>query len=180
MMKKGIFALLAVFLIAFPFVGTAAHAEADVSNEVKKGVAGYLGEEHYDYDKGSLKVVEAENLEVDSSADKDFSKVSMMLVEFTTVRDDIFFEDHTQVLFYDTEANAIIPDSKVLDIEKAKEYKDSHADVTGEHLHMSVILFLSAIMLVGPALLAYLWSKNKYSTLRFKLQNNVYDTNTTF
>ncbi|MGA9287097.1 MAG: hypothetical protein WBV93_02010 [Anaerobacillus sp.] len=180
MMKKGIFALIAVFLVALPFAGTVAHAEADVSGDIKKGVTSYLAEEHYDYDKGSLKVEDAKSLEVDSSADKGFSKVSMMLIKFNTVRDNIFFEDHTEVLFYDTEANAVIPDSKILDVEKAKEYKDSHSDVTGENLHMGVILFLSAIMLVVPALIAYLWQKNKYSTLRFKLQNNVYETNSTF
>ena len=178
MMKKGIFALIAAFLVAFPFAGTAANAEAQVSDEVKKGVTGYLEEEHYDYDKGSLKIQEAETLKVDSSADKEFSQVTMMVVDFGTVRDNIFFEDHTQVLFYDTDANAIIPDTQVLDLEKAKEFKDSHE--TGQHLNMGVILFLSAIMFVAPFFIAYMWSKNKYSTLSFKLKNNVYETNSTF
>ncbi|TKD67977.1 hypothetical protein [Pseudalkalibacillus hwajinpoensis] len=177
-MKKGIFALIAAFLVAFPFAGTAANAEAQVSDEIKKGVTSYLEEEHYDYDKGSLKVQDAETLKVDSSADKEFSQVSMMVVDFSTVRDNIFFENHTQVLFYDTESNAVIPDAQVLDLEKAKEFKDSHE--TGQHLHMGVILFLSAIMFVVPFLIAYMWSKNKYSTLSFKLKNNVYETNSTF
>ncbi|WP_347549239.1 hypothetical protein ABFG93_17235 [Pseudalkalibacillus hwajinpoensis] len=180
MMKKGIFALIVALLVAFPFAGTAAHAEADVSDEVKKGLAGYLAEEHYDYDKGSLKIETAESFEVDSSADKDFSKVTAVLVDFTTVRDNIFFEDHTAVLFYDTEANAVIPDASILDVEEASAFKDSHADVTGEHLHMTVIMVLSALMLIIPAIIGYVWMKRKYSTLRFKLQNNVYETNSTF
>ncbi|MCA0986400.1 hypothetical protein [Guptibacillus algicola] len=180
MMKKGIFALILALLVAFPFAGTAVHAEANVSDKVEKGVASYIGEEHYDYDKGSLSIKESDSFEVSSSADKEFSQVTMMVVDFQTVRDNIFFEDHTQVIFYDTEANAVIPDTKVLDLEQAKEFKDSHAEETGSHLHMGVVLFLHALMIIVPALIVLVFIKGWYSTLGFKLQNNVYDTNTTF
>ncbi|WP_270179624.1 hypothetical protein [Alkalihalobacillus sp. CinArs1] len=180
MMKKGIFALILALLVAFPFAGTAVHAEADVSDEVKKGVASYIGEEHYDYDKGSLSIEESESFEVSSSADKEFSQVTMMVVEFQTVRDNIFFEDHKQVIFYDADANAVLPDTKVLDLDQAKEFKDSHAEETGSHLHMGVVLFLHFLMIIVPAIIIYVFIKGWYTTLGFKLKNNVYKTNATF
>lgn len=181
MMKKGIFALIFALLVAFPFAGTAVHADdAKVSDKVKKGLTSYIGEEHYDYHKGSLSIEEAESFEVSSSADKEFSQVTMMVVDFQTVRDNIFFEDHTQVIFYDTEANAVLPDTKVLDLEQAKEFKDSHASETGSHLHMGVILFLHFLMLIVPAIIVMVVIKGWYSTLGFKLPNNVYKTNANF
>ncbi|TLS39068.1 hypothetical protein [Pseudalkalibacillus caeni] len=178
-MKKSIFAVFAALLMVFPFFNTNANAET-VDTALREKALAHFQDEHYDFREGTFNISKVSNFKVDSSKDKDFSEVTMALAHYDTIRDGIFVTSHTEIVYFNPEDNTLLSETDVADLQPAKQYKEEHSDVTGGHLDYVVIMLLLALILVIPLLLATFWAKTQYSTLRWKIPNNVYETNSNF
>ncbi|RBW71427.1 hypothetical protein [Bacillus taeanensis] len=172
-MKKRLFALLTVLLVIASMSGVASAETA--SKEMTKAISANLEEQHSDYVQGSLSLENVEEVQVNDS-EKDFNSVVLAVAHYKTVRDNIFFTNRAEVVYFDAANNTVLGQADVATIEAAANYKDVHSEELGSHLDMWVITLLNLVVpLLIMAFIMYLWEPRQYLTTRFKIANKLYN-----
>lgn len=174
-MKKIMAVGLAFIFMFFSLIGASmVSAAADVSPDMKKAVEKNLSQEHYDYDKGSLALEHVKTVNLDQPIGENISTVKMAVAEYNTVRDSIFYSSHKQIVYYAPGENGkVLKLADVSDLGPAQQYKEQYKDITGTKMHLSVILPLCVLILLVPGFFAFIWAKQQYSVLKYKLKNNL-------
>ena len=172
-MKKqfvAIFTVLALFLSMGSFVS----AET-ATDEMKKTIEKGIESKHKDFNEGSLKLSEIETFP-NEDAELDASEVTVAIAEYETVRDNIFYFDHTEVVFYDADKNELLAEGAVAKANsKIQDYKKSHESDLGTHMDWVVVTVLLFLLIVIPLFILTVWEKRQYLTTKFKIENNLYN-----
>ncbi|HEX7065818.1 MAG TPA: hypothetical protein VF199_12180 [Bacillales bacterium] len=171
-MKKSFAATTAVLVMLFALIGTAGAEET--SGDMYKAVNKEVANLHYDYDQGSLTLKHVKTVNLDKPV-KDISTLKMAVAHFQTVRDEIFFTSHTEVIYYNPEAGEIVPAKTAVKIKPAVDYKAQYEDEIGENVQVANVLILLFLILLIPAYFAFVWAKRRHSVLSYKLENNLMD-----
>ncbi|HET7658412.1 MAG TPA: hypothetical protein VFK37_08970 [Bacillales bacterium] len=171
-MKKSFAAAMTVLVMLFAFIGTAS-AEGK-SGGMYEAVNKELANLHYDYDKGSLTLKHETTVNLDKAVKK-ISTLKMAVAHFQTVRDEIFFTSHTEVVYYNPETGKIIPNKTAAKIKRAVDYKAQYEEELGENVKVTNVLILLFLILLIPAYFAFVWAKRRHSVLSYKLENNIMD-----
>lgn len=171
-MKRAVVGMIAAVVLFFCMSGIAGAAET--SGKMKKAVDKQLEQQNYDYDKGSLKLehVETKNL---SQSLNNTSKLKMAIANYKTVRQDIFFTTHKEIFYFDPEAGEIIPQATAAKADEVQAYTDKVENLTGENMHIAVILGLLFVFLLICAYFIFIWAKQQYSVLSYQLENNLFE-----
>lgn len=169
-MKKAIAGMMAAVVMFFCMIGVAGAAET--SGKMYKAVDEQTNDQNYDYDKGSLKLTHVKTANLSKSLDN-VSKLKMAVAEYKTVRQSIFFTTHKDVVYYDPDAGEVVPESTAAQAKEAKAYSDKYSDVTGENMHISIIMGLLFLLLLVPAFFIYIWTKRQHTVLTYQLENNL-------
>jgi hypothetical protein len=171
--KKRLFALLTVIFVIVSMSGVASAETA--SNEMTEAISANLEEQHHDYVQGSLVLEDVEEIQVNDS-EKDFNSVVLAVAHYKTVRDNIFFTNRAELVYFDAENNTVLGQADVATVEAAANYKEAHNEELGSHLDMWVITLLNLVIpLLAMAFIMYVWEPRQYLTTRFKIANKLYN-----
>jgi hypothetical protein len=171
-MKKqfvAIFTVLALFLSMGTFVS------ADTAtDEMKKTVEKGIESKHKDYKEGSLTLSEIQSFP-NEDPELDASEVTVAIAEYKTVRDNIFYFDHTEVVFYDAGNNELVAEGAVAKAKEIQDYKKSHESDLGTHMDVVVVTALLFILILVPLIILTVWEKRQHLTTKFMIENNLYN-----
>ncbi|HEX6922392.1 MAG TPA: hypothetical protein VF149_01105 [Bacillales bacterium] len=171
-MKKSFTAVITAFVMLFAFIGTVSAEET--SGDMYKAINKELSEAHYDYDKGSLTLTHVKTVKLDQPVQK-ISTLKMAVAHFQTVRDEIFFAEHNEVVYYNPETGKVVPGKTAAKTDAAAAYKAKYEDELGENVEIGNVLLLLFLLLLIPGFFAYVWAKRRHSVLTYKLENNLMD-----
>jgi hypothetical protein len=175
---KRLLGLVALFAVLFSVASVVSAAEVN-NDELNTAVNESLKEEHYDYKDGSLEIKDAEVFTVEDPEGK-ISEVWAGVAEYDTVRDNIFYFSHTDVVFYDINGEKMLTATQAGNFDSLLQFKEQYKDETGKTMHLTAILLLLALILVVPAFYMFVWDKQIYSTTRFTDKGNLYYREHTF
>lgn len=165
--------MMAAVVMFFCMMGVA--GAATMSGKMHKAVDEQTNDQNYDYDKGSLKLKHVKSVDLSKSLDN-VSKLKMAVAEYKTVRQDIFFTTHKDVVYYDPDAGEVVPETTAAKAQEAKAYSDKYSNVTGDHMHLTLILLILFVLLLGvPAYIIFIWAKRQHSVLTYQMDNNLFD-----
>lgn len=169
-MKKTAATMIAAFaMMMFCLFPTAASAEdQDMYHAIDKKLA----DEHYDYDEGSLALQKVETANLDQPVEG-ISTLKMAVADYQTVRDNVFYKSHKDVVFYSPDTGDVVPTEKAGQIDAALAYQDAHQDETGSNVKVTAVLLFLSLILIVPGLIAFIWAKRHFSVLTYKLENNL-------
>ena len=174
-MKKSLSAMMTAILVVlfiFQFAGAAFAAEAP--QEMVEAVDAAKQEALHDYDKGSLKLYDFQEISV-NDPELDTGTVQMALAEYKTVRDKIFYIHHREVVYYDPENGQVLQEAQLANVPGALEFKEAYEGTLGAKLQLGTITVLVLIVpIVYILLLMYVWEPRQYSTTKFKIKNKLY------
>lgn len=171
-MKKAIAAIMTAFMMFFCFIGVA--GAATTSGKLHDTIDKQFDSQNYDYDKGSLVLKDVKSVHLKKKVD-DLTELKMAVAQYDTVRQDIFFTTHTEVVYVNPSSGEVVPPATAEKADEAKAYKDNYKDITGDYMHLGVILSLLALLLLVPAYFAYIWAGRQHSALNYQLKNNLLD-----
>jgi hypothetical protein len=170
-MKKQMVALFTVFAL---FLSMGKFASADqATDQMKKTVEAGLKKEHKDMKNGTLSLTNVQSFS-NGDPELDASEVTVAVAKFETVRDDIFYFDHSKFVFYNADTNEMLAEAAVAKANpKVLEYKKAHEAEIGTHMDVIVVTLLLSILLIVPLLILTVWEKRQYLTTKFKIENNI-------
>jgi hypothetical protein len=169
-------------IVAFAIVisGSSFAFASEVNDSVLKTHAEkHLNEAHYDYKNGSLEVGNVEPITV-NDPDGKISDVWAAHVSYQTYRDNIFYFDHTEVVYYDVNNEQILSAMDAAKFQPLVDFKEQYKGELGKKMNLGAILGLLALILIIPGLLMFVWGKQVYSTSKFKVNNNLYNQTQSF
>lgn len=167
---------IAIVMSISSFAFAAGEVNAD---EMKTHVQEHLKKEHYDFKDGSLELKDEQVIQV-NDPDGKVSEVWAAHATYNTVRDNIFYFDHTDVVYYDANNQKVLSAIDAAKFANLGKYKDQYEGELGMKMSFAAILPLLALLLIIPALIIYVWGKQVYSTTKFKVKNNLYNQTTNF
>ncbi|MCM3717987.1 hypothetical protein [Fictibacillus phosphorivorans] len=172
-MKKQLIAIFTVFAL---FLSFGSFASADTAtDEMKKTIEKGIKSEHKDYKKGSLTLTDVQSFPNEDS-ELDASEVTVAVANYDTVRDNIFYFDHTEVVYYDADKNELIAEGAVAKAnDKIEEYKKKHESDLGTHMDVIVVTALLFVLILVPLFILTVWEKRQYLTTKFKIENNLFN-----
>ncbi|HET7579878.1 MAG TPA: hypothetical protein VFK33_11415 [Bacillales bacterium] len=173
-MKKSFTGLLAVFVMLFAFIGTVSAAEATVPKKMYKAVNKTLKEAHYDYDNGSLTLKHVKRAQLNKPVEN-MSTLIMAVAQYNTVRDNIFYTTHRDIVYYSPDTGKVVPPEVAGKTDVAVNYGAQYENVTGESVHVLNVLILLFLVLLIPAIFIYIWAKRQHSVISYKLDNDLFD-----
>jgi hypothetical protein len=172
-MKKQFAALITVFAL-FLTMGTFVSA-GSATDEMKAAIEKGLKSQHKDFNDGSLELSEVESFS-NSDSELDATEVVVAIASYETVRDNIFYFDHTSYVFFNPDTNEMLSEASVAKANpKIQEYKKNHEAVIGTHMDFIVVTALLFSLLLIPLFILSVWEKRQYLTTKFKLENNLYN-----
>lgn len=172
-MKKQLVAIFTV-LALFLSMGTFVSAEK-ATDEMKKTIEKGIESKHKDLKEGSLTLTDIQTYP-NQDSELEASEVTVALANYDTVRDNIFYFDHTEVVFYDADKNELLAEAAVAKANpKIKDYKKSHESDLGTHMDWIVVTALLFVLIIVPLFILTVWEKRQYLTTKFKIDNNLYD-----
>ncbi|MDR7073833.1 hypothetical protein [Fictibacillus barbaricus] len=172
-MKKQIAALFTV-LALFLSMGTFVSAE-QATDQMKKTVEDGLKKEHKDMKEGTLTISDIQSFPNEDS-ELDASEVTIGIAHFETVRDNIFYFDHSKFVFYNPDTNELVAEAAAAKANpKLIDYKDAHESDIGTHMDVVVVTLLLSILIIVPLLILTVWEKRQYLTTKFKIENNLFN-----
>jgi hypothetical protein len=168
--------LVAIFTVLALFLSMGTFASADqATDEMKKTIEKGIKSEHKDFKKGSLTLTDVQSFP-NEDPKLEASEVTVAVANYDTVRDNIFYFDHTEVVFYDADKNELLAEAAVAKAsDKIKEYKKSHESDLGTHMDVVVVTALLFLLIIIPLLILVVWEKRQYLTTKFKIENNLYN-----
>jgi hypothetical protein len=172
-MKKQLTAIFTAFAL-FLAMGTFVSAE-QATDEMKAAIEKGLKSQHKDFNDGSLEITKVEAFQ-NNDSELDASEVVVGIASYETVRDNIFYFDHTAYVFYNPDTKEMLSEASVAKANpKIEEYKKAHETAIGTHMDYIVITALLFLLLLVPLFILGVWEKRQYLTTKFKLENNLYD-----
>lgn len=171
-MKKSFAALIAMFVVFFACIGTVSAESAP--SKMYQAVNKQLKQGHYDYDNGSLKLTHVKTIHLQKPVNK-VKTLTLGIANYKTVRDNIFFANHHDAVYFDPHSNQMVSIQTALKINAVGKYQNQYKNIIGEHVQISIIFLLLFFVLLVPAYFAYVWAKRRYSVLTYKLKNNLFD-----
>jgi hypothetical protein len=172
-MKKQLIAMFTV-LALFLSMGTFASAD-QATDEMKKTIEKGIKSEHKDYKNGSLTLTNVQSYP-NEDPELEASEVTVAIANYDTVRDNIFYFDHTEVVYYDADKNELLAEGAVANAsDKIKDYKKTHESDLGTHMDVVVVTALLFILIIVPLFILTVWEKRQYLTTKFKIENNLYN-----
>ncbi|HET7626880.1 MAG TPA: hypothetical protein VFK44_00645 [Bacillales bacterium] len=171
-MKQTFSAMLSLLILIFAFAG-AAGAET-TSGKMYKAVNKNLAEANYDYDKGSLVLRHVKTVQLDQPVEG-IHTLKMAIAHYNTVRDGIFFKTHNEPVYYSPEKDQVLSVTIAGKIPATQDFKDKYEAEIGETTHVATVLILLFLILLIPAVLAYVFVKRKHSVLDYKLENGLFE-----
>lgn len=175
---KRIFAAIIAFAIVVS--GSSMVFADEVDNQKLKAKAEtFLAEEHYDFKKGSVEVKDVEPITV-NDPEGNVSEVWAAFVSYDTLRDNIFFFKHTEVIYFDVVNDQMLSAMDAGKFEALTDYKDQFDGEVGKKMSKLPILLLLSLLLIIPGYLMFVWVKQSYSTTAFKVKNNIFNQTQTF
>ncbi|MBY6035140.1 hypothetical protein KUV80_00650 [Fictibacillus nanhaiensis] len=168
--------LIAVFTVLALFLSMGSFVLADqATDEMKKTVEKSLKKEHKDYNEGSLTLSEVQSFP-NQDSELEASEVTVAIASYETVRDNIFYFDRVQFVFFNPDKNEVLAEAAVAkanpDILK---YKKAYESQIGTHMDFIVITALLFLLIIVPMFILTVWEKRQYLTSKFKIENNLYD-----
>jgi hypothetical protein len=177
-MKKQMVALFTVFAL-FLSMGSLVSAD-QATDQMKKSIETGLKKEHKDIKDGSLSLTEVQSFS-NEDPELDASEVTVAIANFETVRDNIFYFDHSKFVFYNPDTNEMLAEAAVAKANpKVLEYKKDHESKIGTHMDVVVVTLLLSILIIVPLLILTIWEKRQYLTTKFQIENNVYNQQNTY
>ncbi|WEG13860.1 hypothetical protein PU629_05700 [Pullulanibacillus sp. KACC 23026] len=177
-MVKKITALLSAVAIAFFFVFGVSHAETVTSGKMFKTFNSQYKQANYDYKSGSLKLEDAKTFKLDKpikvkngNDEVQVTTVQAAVAHFKTMRDGIFFKDWKDYAYYAPDAGVVLTEGDVMNIPAIKAYEKAHS--TSVRLELGPISGFLALIIIVPIIAAFVLSRRGYSSLEFKLNNNL-------
>ena len=179
-MVKKMLTLFSAVAFAFFFTFSVSHAETATSGKMFDNFNKKYKQENYDYKAGSFQLEDVQTFNLDQpitvkngNDQVQITKVQAAVAHFQTSRDGIFLKDWKDYAYYAPEANLILTEGDVMNVKQIKAYENQHT--TSVKLELGPIVGFMLLIIIIPLLLAYLWTKFGYSTLEFKLKNNLMD-----
>ncbi len=189
MLKRVTAAMMAFALMLTGGAGVLAATEEKAPEDMKKAVEKHLEEEYYDYNKSyepkfdekTIKVEATPQAEGEDAEASGPITVYASLVEFQTVRDNIFTFAHREVIYYDATNEKVLSGTEVgkLQNEELTQFKEQFAHL-GKKMNLGWIMSLHALIMIVPAYLMFVWSNQVYSSTSFQIRNNLYNQKHTF
>ncbi|MGM7702423.1 hypothetical protein ACSVDE_11915 [Pseudalkalibacillus sp. Hm43] len=187
MLKRVTAAMMAFALMLTGGAGVLAATEKPEGMD--KAIEKHLEEEYYDYNK-KYEPKYSETIKVEATPQAEEGEeaeasgpitVYASLVEFQTVRDNIFTFAHREVVYYDATNEKVLTGTEVgkLQNEELTQFKEQFAHL-GKKMNIGWIMFLHALILIVPAYLMFVWSNQVYSSTSFQIRNNLYNQKHTF
>jgi len=171
-MKKTVAALTAMLVVFFAFIGTVSAETAP--SKMYKAVNKQLKQGNYDYDNGSLKLTHVKTIHLNKPVNK-VKTLTLAVANYKTVRDNIFFADHHDAVYYDPDSNQMVSIQTALKINQVGKYQDQYKNILGNYVQITTILILLLFLLLVPGYFAYVWAKRRHSVLSYRLENNLFD-----
>lgn len=179
MAKKLIATFSVTFMILFGVLG---FADAATVNKGKMHdiMQDQYKTAHYDFKAGTLELQHVKSFNLDEpitvkkgGKDVKVDKVTAAVASFKTVRDNIFYKDWKEYVFYAPEIDQVLT---LGDVNKTKTLKDYQAKyVSSVTLELGPISWILALIIIVPAIFIFIWYKYKYTVLGYKLKNNLVD-----
>lgn len=177
MVKKIVASLSAVAFAFFVMFGVS-HAETLTSGNMFDTFQKKYKQDNYDYQSGSLSLQDYQTFQLSQpiTVKKGTKKVQVSIIRgavahFKTVRDGIFFKDWKEYAYYAPKADAILTEGDVMTIKAVQTYESKHP--TSVKLELGPIVGFMLLIIIIPIAVAFFWSKTRYSTLEFRLKNNL-------
>lgn len=176
-MKK-IIAIVSAVAFTFFFMIGVSHAETATSGKMFDTFQKKYKQDNYDYKDGSLKLKDVQTFKLDQpitvkngNNEVQVSTVQAAIANFKTVRDGIFFKDWNQYSYYAPEADVILTEGDVMNVQAIKNYENAHP--SSVKLELGPICGYLALIFLVPVIVAFIYSRRGYSSLEFKLKNNL-------
>ncbi|WP_085523069.1 hypothetical protein [Tuberibacillus sp. Marseille-P3662] len=180
-MKKylaGLFAAFLVFFGSYQF----SNAETVTDGKMYETFKEHTSNEHYDFKEGSFKLTNvktynlSEPLTVKQGEKKvKINQVKAAVAKFKTVRDYIFFKNYSEHVYFAPNQEMTLKEADLKKHEQMKghvqEFKNAHP--VNISLSYGPIIGVMALIIIVPLIFLFIWHKYKYSTMRFKRENNL-------
>ncbi|NGP44212.1 hypothetical protein G4V62_04325 [Bacillaceae bacterium SIJ1] len=180
-MRKWLKGSLAAFVLMFIVGATSVQAQEGEQyvGEFYQSANEWLTEDNTHFKKGSLDIYNPTVFEVDDP-EGNFSTIVGAKVEYNSVRDEIFGFTHVETMYFNPADSTIVDKSLVSGFEPIKAFEEQYQGESGKFMHFTVIMLLLSLLVIVPVILMGIWAKNRYSTMEFATQNNVYRNHTTY
>ncbi|HSU80708.1 MAG TPA: hypothetical protein VLK78_09835 [Candidatus Angelobacter sp.] len=179
-MARKMLTLFSIVAFAFFYTFSVSHAETVTSGKMFDSFNKKYKQENYDYKNGSFQLEDVQTFNLDQpitvkngNDQVQVTKVQAGIAHFQTSRDGIFKKDWIDYAYYAPEANLILTEGDVMNVKQIKTYEKQHT--TSVKLELGPIVGFMLLLVIIPLLLAYFWTKFGYSTLEFRLKNNLLD-----
>ncbi len=179
MLRKSLATLSAVAL-AFFFLFSVSEAATLTTGKMFDTFLNKYKTENYDFKPGSFSLQDAQTFTLDKpitikkgTDQVQVTKIQAAIAHFKTVRDGIFFKDWIDYAYYSPETDTVLTEGDVMNIQAIKQYEAAHH--TSVKLELGPIVGLLLLLFIVPMIFGLIWSRTRYSSLEFKLKNNLLD-----
>lgn len=178
-MVKKIIALLSALAFTFFFMFSFSHAaDTLTSGKMFDTFHNKYKQANYDYKSDSLKLENYQTFTLSKpitvkkgTSSIKVNKIEAAVAHFKTIRDGIFLKDWKDYAYYAPQADVVLTEGDVMSIKSINNYESQHP--TSVKLELGPIVGLLLLVILIPLLVGFFWSKARYSSLEFKLKNNL-------